>query len=314
MAKNDLTLTEVEHGKRFELDPGQYDELKTHFFEIYRQKLSTKLREEIVLEADVLRKAVEKEVRPKVRVELQAEIQKELETKFEGEQKLKLRTSVEQEIEATAPTTKQRAAARELAREIEIEALAAGRAASDLADATSKTLAAAHHLRQMTFFSLVFSFLPVLAYLDFTLGWGMSLQLGSVAIPYALAIIVCGAANDSYFRKTRKKILKYRLKAVLFNERATIAKRAWMVWMMTASTKTDLLNLISSIPNRCSDTERDEADPVFIPSADITRARVFVKDELNLEDDVESKFLRISDEPEESEPEPEERISVSKSV
>lgn len=248
MAKKDLTLWEVDEADKFSLTADQYDELKNILEQRVRQKVIASIRQEVSFDRDQLKKEIEREIRPKLREEITVEVKKDLQTKFNEEQRLLLRKQIETEIQSVPPSTHQCTAAKELVRAIEIDCLTAARVASEQADEQEALSVSSMRFRSASFYTLLFSVLPALAYIHVGWGWSLlSISFLSVAIPYVVATGILGTRNIFVYAGMQEKELF--LKGVA-GEYWTFAQRAEEVRRVridTVNTKGELVRAIEEL-------------------------------------------------------------------
>lgn len=309
----DLTVREVEEAKGFNITPDLYFKLQELFCGRLRQKIYDDEFKKVVKDVDALKKDIAKELRPGVREEItkelqaniearylkdirpklaeevRAELRKELESAFQEEQRLKIRTEILNEIATTVPTVKQRNATREIIRERELEALTSARAASDLLEAEESSSRTRRRLGTITLTTLLLSVLPVLAYLHVVEKWAPTgVPFLAVAIPYALAIIMCGLFNSDARSKSNELIATYTRNVGEYRAQASKCKETWMVQVSTAATRGDLVALVQGLP---APDRYNSASMNTLPAAALEKARISVKDYLATDIDAE-RYLR----------------------
>jgi hypothetical protein len=240
MAKRDLTMWEVDEAKKYGLSPDQYDELKSLLNERYRKtKWETSLEQ--------ARTEAVKNAKPKLKEEVKAEILADLTSKFEAGKIEEIRKRLEKEMAEAAPTVNQRRDAKEMAHELELDCLATAHAASADADGEDAVLAT-DKFRNGIFYSLLLSFLPVLAYLHMGVGWTFSnISFWAIAITHLAAIFICGDSNSTWRSEHKKKKELYKKASVDYWNLANKAKEVRMVKINNANTKGEIVNLLSEI-------------------------------------------------------------------
>lgn len=240
MAKRDLTMWEVDEANKYGLSPDQYDELKGLLTERYRKTKWTETLEQTKAEAI-------KAAKPKIKEEIKSEILEDLSSKFEDSKAQEIRKKIEKEMAEAAPTPNQLRDAREMARELELDCLATAHAASADAD-TEDAVLATSTFRNGVFYTLLFSFLPALAYLRIVANWGFDgVAFWAVAITHLVAIIVYGIANDDWKTEHQRKKAAFKKASVDYWNLANKAKEVRMVKINHANTKGDINTLISEI-------------------------------------------------------------------
>lgn len=240
MAKRDLTMWEVDEANKYGLSPDQYDELKTLLNERFKKTKWDTTIEQAKSEAI-------KAAKPKIKEEARTELLNEVAAKFEEGKAQELRKKIEKEIAESSPTANQRRDAREMARELELDCLAMAHAASADADAEDAILSTGS-FRSGVFYFLMFSFLPVLAYLRMMVGWGFdSIPFWAVAITQLAATIVCGVSNSDWKDLHKERKTRYKKSSVDFLNLANKAKEVRMVKINNANTKGEINSLINDI-------------------------------------------------------------------
>lgn len=284
MAKRDLTMWEVDEANKYGLSPDQYDELKGLLTERYR-----KTKWETTLEQT--RAEAIKNAKPKIKEEVKAEILEDLNSKFEDSKAQEIRKKLEKEMAEAAPTPNQLRDAREMARELELDCLATAHAASADAEAEEAILNTGM-FRSGLFYTLMFSFLPLLAYLRMVAGWQFDgVAFWSVAIPHFIAIIVCGIANDDWKTEHKRKRDAYKKASVDYWNLANKAKEVRMVKINHANTKGDINTLISEI----SYAKNNYSDKYQPSTKLLEKAKDHVRNNQISDMDLD-KFIRSDDE------------------
>jgi hypothetical protein len=156
-----------------------------------------------------------------------------------------------------SPTPNQQRDAKDMARELELECLATAHSASADADEVKSTLDM-WKFRNGAFYTLLLSYLPVLAYLRMVAGWQFDgVSFWAVAIPFLVAIIACGVTNSDWRDSHRERYARLKKSSVDYWNLANRAKEVRMVKINSANTKGEINSLISEVSqakNRYSET------------------------------------------------------------
>jgi hypothetical protein len=284
MGKKDLTMWEVDEATKYGLSPDQYDELRTILNERYRK---TKWNEQL----EQARTEAVKNAKPKIKEEVKAEILEDLTSKFDSGKVEEIRKKVEKEMAESLPSANSRRDAKEMARELELDCLATAHAASTDADAEDAILAT-DKFRSGVFYSLLFSFLPLLAYLHMGVGWQFNtVAFWAIAIPHFIAIIVCGVSNSDWKTAHQRQKDVYKKASVDYWNLANKAKEVRMVKINSANTKGEINNLISEI----SYAKNNYSDKYQPSTKLLERAKDHVRNGQINDMDLD-KFIRSDDE------------------
>lgn len=322
MAKQDLTLREVEEAEKYDLNPDQWDALKAHFLKVFKEKYAADCRAEVKKELETelrpkiatemrpsLREDVEKEMRPKlttkIREELHPEVEKELEPKVttaltpkiridvEKELGEKMRSDARAEVEAEqrtqAATPKDREAFRNFMRELELDCLANADAASDLADEAETRFKRMRWIRNPIFYGLLIGALPMAYYLYSSLGWTHThFGLYAVMVPWIVAFLTIwgrGSTHDENLTKSRDA---HRKTASDYWKLAEGAKGFRMVDADIVQTRSALFD---TMRNHLGSKQR--VDDQFFPSAKVLeRSRHEVREQVIADMNTE-QLLRV---------------------
>lgn len=285
MAKRDLTLWEVDEAKNFGLSAENYDELKTILEGRWRKNYITYIQENIKTETL-------KTARPKIKEEVKAEIIADLTSNFEETKKQEIRKLIEKEMASTIPTVEQKIAAKEMAYELELDCQAIAKVASDSADAELSLFQDLLKVRNGIFYTFLFSYLPVLAYLHTVQNWNLtSIPFLAAAITQLVAIIYSGISNEDWKSAKRNRIEKYKKASTEYWNLANQAKEVRIVKVNTSNTKGELNTLIQNISSNKYGYGKD-----FQPSAVLLeKARAHVRDSQIGDMDI-NKFIRSEEE------------------
>ena len=314
MAREDLTLREVEEAEQYGLNPDQYDELKDIFTQRakdavrpvvavevekeIRNKVVNKLREEILEELPKeLEPKIAEDLRPKIRVE----VEEELGEKFRAQ----ARDAVKQEEASRAATPRERRAFRDFVREVEVDCLTNAHTASNSADKEERMWLIMRTLRRPIFLVLLLSGAPG-AFGIYHYFSGNPYALVALMLPWLIATIWLGSANSNRQTLVEKEVAGQRKMASDYWIIAEQAKRLRMVDAEMATTRGELQTKLDTLSGR-----KDRIDSSFMPSAStLDESRKKIRDQL-IGDSNTEQFLRVEPPPpdEEEPPVVEDRAS-----
>lgn len=284
---NDMKVSEVAEADRFRLSKEDYCNFVNMILNRYREDV----RKDVVLEAEDMKKKVDEEIRPglmqEIRELITGKTREEAEKAFTLEKRAEIRKEIEKEIAGAAPTAKQREQARNMVRELEVAALTSFRAASDIVDKEEESYEIEHQVRQIIWYGLWLTSIPILAFLHVAKGWSFE-GLGwlAVLVTFIIALIVSSNTNSDYEAEHSRKLKNYRDCAKYCKIRAFEAKKVGAVEIDAANTKGDLVSIVKSVAS--------EDSSIVLSASILEKARVRVRDEIATNMDPE-QFMRVMD-------------------